>query len=156
VPETSTVALRGLRDYGHVHEGQRVLIYSASGGIGTFAIQIAKYYGVEVTAVCSSGNTAMVRSLGADHVIDYRTEDFTKSGKLYDVVFAIRKSRPVREISRALAPGGIYVSTAGGSPYRLLQEFAIGPGLLKKEGKTMAVIAAVVDVKRPGNYHGTA
>ena len=134
------VALRGLRDYGHIQKGQKVLIYSASGGIGTFAVQIAKYYGAEVTAVCSSQNSSMVRSLGADYVIDYTKEDFVKHGDLYDVIFAIRYSRSISEIKRALSPGGIYVSTASPSIRRLYQEFIIGPRIFKNEGKRIAVI----------------
>lgn len=147
MPEVGLVALRGLRDYGHIREGQKVLIYSASGGIGTAAIQIAKCYGAKVTAVCSTRNIDLVKSLGADHAIDYTKEDFTENGILYDVIFGIRKSRNVKDIIRALAPGGIYVSTAGPSPARLMQEMVTGPGLFKKAGKTIAVINPVIDVK---------
>jgi NADPH:quinone reductase-like Zn-dependent oxidoreductase len=140
VPEAGLVALRGLRDYAQVRKGQKVLIYSASGGIGTFAIQIAKYYGAEVTAVCSARNSDLVRSLGTDQVIDYTREDFTQSGKRYDVIFAIRYTRPVNALKRALNPGGIYVSTAGPSISRLFQEFVIGPRAFQSEGKRIAVI----------------
>lgn len=140
VPESALVALRGLRDKGQVREGQKVLVYGASGGIGTFAVQIAKYYGAEVTGVCGARNLDLVRSLGADRVIDYATEDFTRSGQRYDLVFAARYTRPVSDMGRALVPGGIYVSTAGPSPPRLLQEFFIGPRILKRDGKRVAVI----------------
>lgn len=140
VPEAGLVALRGLRDYGQIQKGQKVLIYSASGGIGTFAIQIAKHYGAEVTAVCSSRNSDLVRSLGADHVIDYTREDFIRGDEHYDVIMGIRYSRSVYALKGALNPGGIYVSTAGASIPRLFQEFIIGPGVLQKEGKRIAVI----------------
>lgn len=139
-PESALVALVGLRDYGKVQQGQKVLIYSASGGIGTFAVQMAKYYGAEVTGVCSARNLELVRSLGADHVIDYTKEDFTKSGQLYDMIFAVRKSPSIYAIKRALSPKGIYVSTAGPSPSRLFQEFFIGPQIFKGSDKKVAVI----------------
>ena len=106
MPESALVALRGLRDKGQVREGQKVLVYGASGGIGTFAVQIAKYYGAEVTGVCGARNLDLVRSLGADRVIDYAKEDFTRSGERYDLVFAARYTRPVSDIGRALVPGG--------------------------------------------------
>lgn len=140
LPESGLVALRGLRDYAQIKEGQKVLIYGASGGIGTIAIQIAKYYKTEVTAVCSSRSSEMVRSLGSDYVIDYTREDFTRDKKQYDVIFAIRYTRSVFAIKRALLPGGIYVSTAGSSISRLLQEFFIGPPIFRSEEKRIAVI----------------
>jgi NADPH:quinone reductase-like Zn-dependent oxidoreductase len=140
LPEVGLVALRGLRDYGQIKKGHKVLIYSASGGIGTLAIQIAKYYGAEVTAVCSSRNSEMVRSLGADYFIDYTREDFTRKGKLFDIIFAIRYTPSIYALKRALSPGGIYVSTAGPSIPRLFQEFIIGPRIFKNEGKRIAVI----------------
>ena len=140
VPESAHVALVGLRDYGKIKAGQKVLIYSASGGIGTFAVQIAKYYGAEVTGVCSTRNLELVRSLGADHVIDYTKEDCTRNGQHYDLIFAVRKSPSIFAIKRALSPGGIYVSTAGPSPSRLFQEFFIGPRIFKNSDKKVAVI----------------
>ena len=140
VPESARVALQGLRDYGKIQKGQKVLIYSASGGIGTFAVQIAKHYGAEVTGVCSSRNLDMVRSLGADHVIDYTREDFTKNGQQYDLIFAVRRTRSIWAIKRALGPGGVYVSTACPSISRLFQEFFIGPRILRNDDKKVAVI----------------
>jgi NADPH:quinone reductase-like Zn-dependent oxidoreductase len=140
LPEVALVALRGLRDYGKIQKGHHILIYSASGGIGTIAIQIAKYYGAEVTAVCSARNSDLVRSLGADHVIDYTKEDFTRSGNRFDIIFAIRYTRSIFAIRRALNPGGIYVSTAGPSITRLFQEFFIGPQIFRNESKRIAVI----------------
>jgi NADPH:quinone reductase-like Zn-dependent oxidoreductase len=142
LPESAIVALMGLRDCGKIREGQKALVYSASGGIGTLAVQLAKYYGAEVTGVCSTRNLEMLKSLGADHVIDYKKEDFTKNGQQYDIILAVRKSRSIYDIKRALSPGGIYVSTAGPSPIRLFQEMGIGPGVFKKEGKEIRVIDA--------------
>jgi NADPH:quinone reductase-like Zn-dependent oxidoreductase len=147
VPEAAMVALHGLRDTGRILPGQKVLIYSASGGIGTFAVQIAKYYGAEVTGVCSTRNLEMVRSLGADHVIDYTKEDFTKSGQLYDLILAVRKTRSVFAIKRALSPGGIYVSTASGSPVRLYQEAVVGPRNFKQDGKEIHIISGKTNQK---------
>lgn len=137
VPEAALVALQGLRDRGHIKKGQKVLIYSASGGIGTFAIQIAKALGAEVTAVCSTKNLELVRSLGADHAIDYTKEDFTKNGQLYDLIFAVRATRPIWDIQRSLSPHGIYVSVGGPSVKRLLQEMLIGPMISKKDGRKL-------------------
>lgn len=140
VPESALVALRGLRDKGQVQKGQKVLVYGASGGIGTFAVQIAKHLGAEVTGVCSARNLDLVRSLGADRVMDYTKEDFTRSGERYDLVFAARNTRPVSEIGRVLKPGGVYVSTMGPSMARGFQEFFVGPRALQKQGKRVSVI----------------
>lgn len=116
------------------------MIYGASGGIGTLAVQIAKFYGAEVTGVCSTRNVEMIESLGADHVIDYTKQDFTKSGQLYDLILAVRNTRSVYAIKRALNPKGIYVSTGSGSPVRLFQEMVIAPRIFQKEGKEIRVI----------------
>lgn len=140
IPESAIVALQGLRDFGKIHSGQKVLIYSASGGIGTFAVQLAKYYGAEVTGVCSTRNLQMIRALGADHVIDYTKKEITKSGQQYELIFAARYAPNIRVIKRMLNPGGTYVSTAGPSPYRLAQEFIIGPRIFKEDNKKIAVI----------------
>jgi len=120
VPLAAMTALQGLRDKGNIQPGQKVLIQGASGGVGTFAVQIAKALGAEVTAVCSTRNLVMVRSLGADHVIDYKVEDFTKNGQQYDLILAVNGYHPISDYLRALSPEGTYV-VAGGSMFQLFQ-----------------------------------
>jgi NADPH:quinone reductase-like Zn-dependent oxidoreductase len=120
VPQAAIVALQGLRDEGKIQPGQKVLINGASGGIGTFAVQIAKSFGAEVTGVCSTRNTGLVRSIGADHVIDYTREDFTQNGQRYNLILDIKAYRSISDYERALSPKGIYV-LAGGSVVRILQ-----------------------------------
>jgi len=113
---TALVALQGLRDTGHVKAGQKVLINGASGGVGTFAVQIAKAFGAEVTGVCSTGNVDLVKSLGADHVIDYTKEDYTKGEQRYDVIYDLVNNHSFAERRRVLKPGGICVLAGiGGS-----------------------------------------
>ncbi|MBE0687580.1 MAG: NAD(P)-dependent alcohol dehydrogenase [Anaerolineaceae bacterium] len=120
VPLAAVTALQGLRDKGNIQPGQNVLIYGASGGVGNFALQIAKAFGAEVTAVCSTRNLEMARSLGADHVIDYKKEDFTKSEMQYDLILAVNGFHPIEDYLRALKPSGSYV-VAGGSMRQLIQ-----------------------------------
>jgi NADPH:quinone reductase-like Zn-dependent oxidoreductase len=126
---TALTALQGLRDTGHVKAGQKVLINGASGGVGTFAVQIAKDFGAEVTGVCSTRNLDLVRSIGADHVIDYTKEDYTKSDQRYDVIYDLINNRSFAERRRVLKPGGICVlAGVGGSGMRkeTLSQFVNG------------------------------
>jgi len=113
VPTAALTALQGLRDAGKVQAGQRVLINGASGGVGTFAVQLAKVLGAEVTGVCSTRNLDLVRSLGADHVIDYTQEDFTRSGPRYDLILDNMGNRSFAECRRALSPGGTLLPNTG-------------------------------------------
>jgi NADPH:quinone reductase-like Zn-dependent oxidoreductase len=113
VPTAALTALQGLRDAGKVRPRQKVLINGASGGVGTFAVQIAKSFGAEVTGVCSTKNVDMVRSIGADHVIDYTKKDFTKSGLDYDLILDNVANRSFSDLRRALTPQGIIIPNSG-------------------------------------------
>jgi NADPH:quinone reductase-like Zn-dependent oxidoreductase len=114
VPMAGIVALQALRDHGGVRDGQKVLINGASGGIGTFAVQIAKAFGAEVTGVCSTRNVDLVRSIGADHVIDYTCEDFTQKDQRYDFILDNVANHSLSDLRRALAPTGTLVPNGGG------------------------------------------
>ena len=122
VPISAFTALQGVRDRGEVQPGRKVLIIGASGGVGTFAVQIAKSFGAEVTGVCSTRNVDMVRSIGADHVIDYTQEDFAQSGQRYDVILDNAGNRSLSHLRRALTPKGTLV-IIGGSGGRWLMGF---------------------------------
>jgi NADPH:quinone reductase-like Zn-dependent oxidoreductase len=113
VPVAAISALQGLRDKGRIQPGQKVLINGAAGGVGTFAVQIAKSFGTDVTGVCSTRNVDMVRSIGADHVIDYTREDFTQSGQRYDLIFDCVGNRSLSACRRVMTPKGIYVVVGG-------------------------------------------
>lgn len=139
VPMAAVTALQGLHE-GQIQPGQKVLINGASGGVGTFAVQIAKSLGAEVTGVCSTSKLDMVRSIGADHVIDYTQEDFTQNGQHYDLILAANGYHPISQYKRALSPNGIYVMT-GGSGAQMFQAMFLGPIMSmtgsKKMGNTM-------------------
>jgi NADPH:quinone reductase-like Zn-dependent oxidoreductase len=140
VPEAGLVALHAVHDKGRVRAGQKVLVYGASGGIGTFAVQIAKSFGAEVTGVCGSGNLEMVRSIGADRVIDYTREDFVEKKDRYDLIVATAGYRSIFNYRRALTPEGMYVATGGSmrGPKAMAQVFESmlwGPVLSLAGGK---------------------
>ncbi|MGE6488610.1 NAD(P)-dependent alcohol dehydrogenase [Paenisporosarcina sp. NPDC076898] len=126
VPMAGVTALQGLRDKGKIQPGQKVLINGASGGVGTFAVQIAKSFGADVTAVCSTRNLGIVQSIGADHVIDYTKEDFTKKAERYDLILAVNGYQPISAYKRALNPHGNYV-VVGGAGAQLTQAMFLGP-----------------------------
>jgi NADPH:quinone reductase-like Zn-dependent oxidoreductase len=132
IPVAAFTALQGLRDKGQIQPGQKVLIDGASGGVGIYAVQIAKAFGAEVTAVCSTRNLDMVRSIGADHVIDYTREDFTKNEQRYDLILAVNGYHPILGYRRALSPDGICV-VAGGAMSQIIQALLLGP-LLSRIG----------------------
>jgi NADPH:quinone reductase-like Zn-dependent oxidoreductase len=136
VPMAGVVALQGLRDEGRTQPGQKVLINGASGGVGTFAVQIAKAFGAEVTAVCSTRNLDMARSIGADRAIDYTQEDFTQSGQRYDLILAANGYHPISDYQRALRPQGIYVCS-GGSLAQIFQSMLLGPMMSRSGAKQM-------------------
>jgi len=136
VPQAALVALQGLRDVGQIQAGQKVLITGASGGNGTFAVQIAKALGAEVTAVCSTRNIELVRSLGANHVIDYTKEDFAQDGEQYDLILAMGGYRKLKDYMQALLPGGIFV-WAGGDLKGLFQTMALGSWTSRGSDKTL-------------------
>lgn len=141
-PMAALTALQALRDKGRIRAGQKVLINGASGGVGSFAVQIAKAFGTEVTGVCSTAKMDFVRSIGADHVIDYTREDITGNRLQYDLIFDIAAYRSISAYKRILSPGGIYV-LAGGSMARILQLMLISlTGV-----KNMGIIVANVNQK---------
>ena len=151
VPSAGVVALQNLRgvgssslsfllsDTGHIQSGQKVLIHGAGGGVGTFAVQLAKSFGAEVTGVDSTGKLDMLRSIGADHVIDYTQEDFTKSGQRYDLILDVVASQSIFDYKRALSPKGIYVMV-GGSLAAILQGFLLGPLISRTGSKKMGSV----------------
>jgi NADPH:quinone reductase-like Zn-dependent oxidoreductase len=143
VPVAGITVLQGLRDEGHIQQGQKVLVDGASGGVGTFAVQIAKSFGAEVTAVCSTRNVDTARSIGADHVIDYTREDFTRSGQRYDLILGANAHHSIFDYRRALSDDGIYV-VVGGDLARIFRTILLAP-LLSRIGrkKTRFFIAKI-------------
>jgi NADPH:quinone reductase-like Zn-dependent oxidoreductase len=145
-PLAAVTALQGLRDQGHIGPGQKVLINGASGGVGSFAVQIARSFGAEVTAVCSTRNVAMARSLGADHIIDYTNEDFSQSGQQYDLILAVNGYHPLAAYKRALTRRGICI-TVGGTPAQIFQALLLGAWKSEKGGKQLRSFTAKANQK---------
>jgi len=139
VPMAAMTALQGLRDGGKLKAGQKALIHGASGGVGTFAVQLAKVLGAEVTAVCSARSVAQAYALGADHVIDYTQTDFAQQGQLYDVILAVGGNRTLDDYQRALTRRGIYVMV-GGSNSQIFQALLLGAFKTRAGGQTFTVI----------------
>jgi NADPH:quinone reductase-like Zn-dependent oxidoreductase len=140
VPQGAVLALQGLRDKGQIQPGQKVLINGAGGGAGTFAVQIAKSFGSEVTGVDSTRKLDIMRSIGADHVIDYTQEDFTKTGHRYDMILDFAGYHSIVDYNRALSPKGIYVMV-GGSAATLLQTLFLGPLISMTTSKKIGILA---------------
>ncbi len=146
VPVAALTALQGLRDKGQIQPGQKVLIDGASGGVGTFALQIAKLFGAEVTAVCSTRNLDIARSLGADHVIDYSQENFTRSGQRYDLILGANAHHSIFAYRRALTPDGVFV-LVGGAVIRILEGVILAPLLSRMGRKKMCFFIANINQK---------
>jgi NADPH:quinone reductase-like Zn-dependent oxidoreductase len=140
IPQSAVIALQGIRDKGRVQPGQKVLINGAGGGAGTFAVQLAKLYGAEVTGVDNTGKLDFMRSLGADHVIDHAREDFTKNGEQYDLILDIVAHRSVFAYKRALRSDGRYF-LAGGSVATMLQILLLGPWISVIANKKIRILA---------------
>lgn len=146
IPQAAVIALQGTRDKGKIQPGQKVLITGAGGGTGTFAVQLAKLYGAEVTGVDNTGKLDFMRSLGADHVIDYTREDFTKNGKQYDLILDIVAHRSVFAYKRALRSRGSYFLT-GGYVTTIFQVLLLGPWIRGTTGKKMRILAVQPNLK---------
>jgi NADPH:quinone reductase-like Zn-dependent oxidoreductase len=140
IPQAAVIALQGIRDKGQVQPGQKVLINGAGGGAGTFAVQLARLYGAEVTGVDNTDKLDFLRSLGADHVIDYTREDFTKTGKQYDLILDVVAHRSVFAYQRALRPNGSCF-VVGGSVATMFQILFLGPWIRRTTGKHVRVLA---------------
>jgi NADPH:quinone reductase-like Zn-dependent oxidoreductase len=146
VPVAALSALQGLRDQGRIQPGHKVLVDGASGGVGTFAVQIAKSFGAEVTAVCSTKKMDTARSIGADHVLDYTREDFTRSGQRYDLILAANAYHSIFDYRRALSQDGTYVMVGGGWA-QILQTMLLGPLLSRIGSKKMRFFMANINPK---------
>jgi NADPH:quinone reductase-like Zn-dependent oxidoreductase len=146
VPMAAVTALQGLRDQGRIEPGQKVLIQGASGGVGTFAVQIAKAFGAEVTAVCSTRNVDQARSIGADHVIDYTKEDFTRKDQRYDLILGVNGYHPLSAYKRVLTPKGGYVM-AGGTMAQIFQAMLLGSLMSIRGQKKMGGVSAISSQK---------
>ena len=157
VPVSAVTALQGLLFAGQIQPGQNVLINGASGGVGTFAVQIAKSYGAVVTAVCSTGKIDMVRSIGADFVIDYTEEDFTKKDEFYDLIIAVNGYHSIGDYKQVLSPRGIYIQI-GGSGAQIAEAMLLGPwfsmtgskklcsmGVAKPDNRDLIIIKELIE-----------
>jgi NADPH:quinone reductase-like Zn-dependent oxidoreductase len=140
IPQAGVIALQGIRDKGQIQQGQTVLINGAGGGAGSFAIQLAKLYGAEVTGVDNTEKLDFMHSLGADHIIDYTREDFTKNGNRYDFILDLIAYRSAFAYARALKPNGSYYAV-GGSVATFLQFFLFGPWIKRNSGKKVRLLA---------------
>ena len=143
VPMAGMTALQGLRDVGKIQPGQDVLINGASGGVGTFAVQLARHFGATVSAVCSTQKMEQALALGAHQVIDYTQQDFTRNGQQYDLILAANGYHWINDYKRALKPQGIYVM-AGGTNAQIFQAMLLGPLVSKKGGKTLGGVSAKI------------
>ena len=146
IPQAAFIALQGIRAKGQVKAGQKVLINGAGGGTGTFAIQLAKLAGAEVTGVDNAEKLDLMRSLGADHVIDYTKEDFTKNGQQYDLILDVIASRSIFAYQRALKPNGNYFM-AGGSVATMFQSLLLGPVIRRITSKNIKLLVVQTDSK---------
>jgi NADPH:quinone reductase-like Zn-dependent oxidoreductase len=153
VPVAALTALQGLRDAGQIQSGQKVLIQGASGGVGVFAVQLAKVFGAEVTAVCSTRNLDVARSLGADHVVDYTKEDFTRGQERYDLVFAVNGYHSLSDYKRALNPQGTYIC-AGGTMPQFFQAILLGPLMSKSGDKKLGTMGIAKVIQKDLVYLG--
>src|SRR5688572_23033832 len=136
VPMAGVTALQSLREKGRIQPGQKVLINGASGGVGTFAVQIAKSFGAEVTGVCSTRNVDILQSLGADHIIDYSKEKFTDNPQSYDLILGVNGHQPLSDYKRILKPNGIFIHV-GGSEAQMFQAMTMGAWISKASNKKM-------------------
>lgn len=143
LPIAAITALQGLREIGGIAPGKKVLIYGAAGGVGTFAVQLARHFGADVDAVCSTRNLELVRSLGAGRVFDYSREDFLESGKRYDLILAVNGSRALRDYLRSLNAGGV-LAVAGGSLGQIFGNMVLGP-VLSLGSKKLRTVSAKPD-----------
>lgn len=148
IPMASFTALQALRDKGNLQSGQRVLICGAGGGVGTFAVQLAKYYGAEVTAVCGNSNIEIMQELKADHIINYNAEDFTKSTKRYDLILAVNGNNPLTAYKRLLTPSGTFV-LVGGALSQVFKAIIFGKAMSlgSKKMRFLAAKANIADLE---------
>ncbi len=145
LPMAAVTALQALRDTGQIKQGQKVLIVGAGGGVGTFAVQLAKHFGAEVTAVCGSGNAELMRTLGAARAIDYTRENFAVSQERYDLILAVNGGQPLSHYKRVLKPGGIAV-VVGGALSQVFKTLLLGP-IMSLGGRKFRLLAAKPNTK---------